>query len=82
MPQEGYRCPECVGCVDRCDDCRARRAAVVRERRAQRRKAKLCVECGEPVHREGRTTYTRCARHMSENSRLSSRGHARLTRAR
>ena len=76
MSYESYRCAECAETSDRCVDCRARRQAAVNERRARRRKAKLCIVCGAKVVRG----LTRCERHRRENARISAASHAR-TRA-
>lgn len=73
-----YRCADCRDTPERCEDCRARRAAARTERRGQRRKARLCTECGrKPLRGQ-----TRCAHHAAQNNALSLAGHVRAAKAR
>lgn len=73
MPQEPYRCADCVDFVNRCDPCRARRRAAVNARRAQRRTAKVCPDCG----RKRVPGFTRCKLHLAQNARISLASHAK-----
>ena len=73
MPQEGYRCVDCVYCVDRCDVCRQRKAEMRRKLRATRRAEGLCVMCGK----KARAGYTRCAKHVKDNAARSLASHQR-----
>lgn len=73
MPQEGYRCIECVGEPTRCAPCRERKAEARRKLRASRRKEGLCTECGK----RAKPSYTRCARHIADNAARSLASHQR-----
>lgn len=73
MPQEGYRCSECVDQSNRCAVCRERRAARLRKLRATRRADGLCVMCGK----RAKPGYTRCAKHIADNAARSLASHTR-----
>lgn len=57
---EGYRCGACREKAARCSACRLRRAAKRNARRALRRQAEICTECGRPAA-EGLSRCTECA---------------------
>lgn len=69
---EGYRCEACREQAQRCEPCRARKAAKRRALRARRRKASLCSECGC----EALEGQSRCADCRISNNALSGAAHA------
>lgn len=73
MPQEGYRCDDCRVEVDRCTNCRARRALVARQRRARAKKAGFCADCSRKAVK-GQIRCKECAERINE---MSSAAHAR-----
>lgn len=72
---DGYRCDACRRRKNRCEDCRAARAAKRRELRARKRAEGICTECTEPAD-----AGTLCSRHQLANLRASKASHA-LARA-
>lgn len=48
------------------------------ERRRQRRKARVCVECGGPPLKRRGQLLRRCRFHTEQNNRLSSASHAKI----
>jgi hypothetical protein len=65
---------ECVMCGEpnpdhgrhlRCGPCRGKLLAIMRAKRAARKAAGLCIDCGEPALKG----ITRCKRHKLANSR-------------
>lgn len=73
MPQEGYRCVDCLDFSDRCDVCRERRAGVRRKLRATRRATGLCTECGK----KAKAGHARCRKHVKDNAARSLASHQR-----
>jgi hypothetical protein len=75
MGGDPYRCDACRHRVERCADCRLRRAAVRNGLRARRRKAGICTECGAKAVRG----QSRCAACRDENNARSGAAHAART---
>lgn len=73
---EGYRCDVCRRRASRCGECRARRRAVVRARRARWRKAGRCVMCGAPRA----SGLVRCVACRDDNRVRSLRSHVEAAR--
>lgn len=73
MTAPAYRCAGCVEQVDRCDPCRARRAAARRKQRAARRRKGLCTECGRKVKKD----LTLCRAHALALAERSNEAHKR-----
>lgn len=68
---DGYRCDTCRRRKNRCDDCRAARAAAKRELQARKRASGICVECTLPAK-----VGVRCAEHQERNRIDSRASHA------
>jgi hypothetical protein len=68
---EGYRCEGCREKATRCEACRSRRAAARTARRARRRKAGACTECG----RDAAEGLSRCQECSDDNNARSGAAH-------
>jgi len=73
MPQEGYRCVDCIDTTNRCEACRERKAEMRRKLRATRRAEGLCVMCGK----RAKPGFSRCAKHVKDNAARSLASHQR-----
>lgn len=73
MPRPSYRCDVCVGELDRCSACRARRAAARRAARGAYRDAGRCIHCGAATV----AGQTRCANHAADNAIASGLSHGK-----
>lgn len=71
--KDGYRCDACRSRAKRCADCRERKAAAVRARRAARAKAGTCIDC-DAMPLPGQA---RCEVHAAQNNALSAAAHKR-----
>jgi hypothetical protein len=70
--RDAYRCDACKRRKNRCVECRARRAAAVRELHARKRADGDCLRCAEPAE-PGKQL---CAAHNDDNNTLSRKSHA------
>ena len=86
MPQECYRCAECLTETNRCEACRARRAEARQDLRRRRLEAGLCADCDRPAvvvkGKNGKPKrLTRCKLHRTLNAKWSGESHARRREA-
>jgi hypothetical protein len=81
MSGPSYRCDACRDKPERCTECRARRQAVVRTRRARWRKAGKCVMCGRPRAVVDGVRLQRCQDCRTYNAERSLAAHVKRIRA-
>jgi hypothetical protein len=70
---DGYRCDSCRRRKNRCEDCRAARAAATRARMDRKRELGVCLQCTVKAIK-GQAL---CAQHQARNLALSKASHAK-----